>query len=130
MAGTNFREWEEDGHYVANHVPYYELLLNFVNKLGGEFVPDAETRALVDALHSYIREMQPWASVAALAVVEHPALDISSYSQTLTQLAGRPELVQDDLYLRFHVAVQFIHIILSHGNALDWATSADLQLTY
>lgn len=121
---------EEDGQLGDNQHPHYVLLEQLINALGGTLSPDPTAEALVlDFQRSQVFPT-PGHAVGYLAAIEHPALDISDYFRSLTERAGRAELLTRDPYLTIHVHVEPHHIIWSHGRALEWLGNTELQVRY
>lgn len=111
---------EEDGMLNVGDQPHYDLLEELIVKLGGKLDVDPEAEEMVNSFHLSIQGMSDAEATGYVAAIEHPALDISDYFQLITVLAGRRELLKEDLYISIHIDVEPKHIIWSHGNALDW----------
>lgn len=118
---------EEDGMVKEGDDPHYVLLEQFIEKLGGRLDVDPDAEALVTRFQQSIVGMTAAEATGYVAAIEHPALDISDYFCQITRLAGRPELLDDDLYLSIHVQVEPNHIIWSHGNVLEWMQNSERQ---
>jgi hypothetical protein len=112
--------FEEDGMAAEHHDPHYDLLENFIERLGGHLDVDEEAEKSVQFLHDSMAGMTAAQATGYLCAIEHPALDISSYFCELAKLAGREDLLSSDPYLSIHIDVEPSHIVWSHGNALSW----------
>ena len=111
---------EEDGRMNPGDEPHYDLLERLIHKLGGTLTINPAAEKLIGRLMRLLGGMTAARATGVVSGFEHPALDITNILLLVVEKAGFAELLETDIYLTIHVAVEPSHIVWAHGCSLRY----------
>lgn len=118
---------EEDG-LGEGQDPHYDLLEALIIKLGGELDLDSRAERMIEKFMQTLGGMSEAYATGVVAGFEHPALDITQILCGVIEKCDHgafKNLLQEDFYLRIHVAVEPDHIVWAHGNSLAYMARSE-----
>lgn len=118
---------EEDGMVHAGDSPHYDLLVDLIGKLGSRLTVNPLAEELIVQFMRTLSGLTPARATGVIAGFEHPALDITAILMAVVQKGGFADLLETDLYLKIHVAVEPSHLIWSHGNSLRYMDMGEAE---
>lgn len=121
---------EEDG--VGDGMdPHYDLLEALIEKMGGKLALNPIAEMLIKRFMAKISTgMSEAYATGVVAGFEHPALDITNILMSVIEKADGgsfQHLLEEDFYLRVHVAVEPDHIVWAHGNCLAFMARGEQE---
>ena len=118
----------EEAGMAEGFDPHYALLDNLITKLGGTPAIVNRSEKIMDDFHQGLWRPTVGARASGLlAGIENPALEISAFFHEVVRRSGFPQLLETDLYLKIHVAVEPIHIVDTHEIALRYMAQGAQQ---